>query len=76
MYNYFFRKNAALLLGLFTDLDMLLGTDAHFLLGRWISDAKALAHNEDERKLYEFNARNQVTLWGPTGQVLFEKYRI
>ena len=31
---------------------------------------EAMATNSRERKLYEFNARNQITLWGPDGQIL------
>ena len=50
-------------------MDILLGTDDHFLLGDWLESAKALGTNEDEKNLYEYNARNQITLWGPTGNV-------
>ena len=25
--------------------------------------------NNNDKNWYEFNARNQITLWGPTGQV-------
>ena len=50
-------------------MDVLLGTDPHFLLGNWLEAAKAIGTTDDEKKLYEYNARNQITLWGPTGQV-------
>ena len=40
------------------------------MLGPWLEAAKALATNEEEARLYEFNARNQITLWGPDGQIL------
>ncbi|WAR22879.1 ANAG-like protein [Mya arenaria] len=56
------------MLKILNDLDQLLGTDHHFLLGPWIEDARAWGTNEAEKNLMEFNARNQVTLWGPTGQ--------
>ena len=59
------------LLGLLADLDTLLASDEHFLLGRWLEDAKALGTTEAEKQLYEYNARNQVTLWGPSGNVRF-----
>ena len=52
------------------DLDRLLQTNKHFLLGSWLEAAKSLATNENERLQYEFNARNQITLWGPDGQIL------
>ena len=57
------------LLELFDDLDSLLSTNENFLLGRWLESAKALATNEEERRNYEYNARNQITLWGPNGDI-------
>jgi len=38
-------------------------------LGNWIHSAKSFATNESESNLYEFNARNQITLWGPDGEI-------
>ncbi|MEX0776866.1 MAG: alpha-N-acetylglucosaminidase [Phycisphaeraceae bacterium] len=49
---------------LINDVDELLATRSEFLLGRWIESAKAWATNDQERRLYEWNARTQVTLWG------------
>jgi alpha-N-acetylglucosaminidase len=51
-------------LRLLSDIDELVGTREEFLLGRWIADAKRWAVNVSERRLYEWNARNLVTLWG------------
>jgi len=66
-------KNAqsvgASLLEIITYLDDVLGTNVNFLLGIWLEDAKSWAKTQEESKAYEFNARNQVTLWGPTGQI-------
>lgn len=59
----------ARLLTLLEDMDQLLWSDSHFLLGTWLEAAKQLANDAQERRLYEFNARNQITLWGPTGNV-------
>lgn len=36
-----------------------------WLVGKWISDARAWGTNPTESAQYEFNARNQLTLWGP-----------
>ncbi|KAI0209877.1 Alpha-N-acetylglucosaminidase [Lamellibrachia satsuma] len=58
------------LLGLMSDVETLLASDEHFLLGRWLEDAKTLATNDAEKQLYEYNARNQLTLWGPRANVL------
>jgi len=53
------------MLQLIADWDALLATNEAFLLGRWISSARSWATTEEEANLYEFNARNQLTLWGP-----------
>ncbi len=59
-------------LELIADVDQLLGTREEFLLGRWLADAKRWATNEEERALYEWNARNIITLWGPRDNRLHE----
>lgn len=51
-------------LSLLDDLDALVGTRKEFLLGRWIADAKRWGTTEQERRLYEWNARNIFTMWG------------
>ena len=65
------RKDRAALLtaeqdieSLLSDLDELVGTRPEFLLGRWIADAKQWGTTDPERRLYEWNARNIITLWG------------
>lgn len=73
-----FTLASELFLDLLHDLDGLLATHEDFLFGRFLEAAKALANvtakDEDEHRQmlqqYEFNARNQVTLWGPTGQII------
>jgi len=62
-------------LHLIRDLDALLGTRREFLLGQWIADAKRWARNDQERALYEWNARNQITLWGPRHSALHDYAR-
>ena len=64
------HENALVFLDILEDLDRILATNKNFLLGPWLESAKAMATNSRERKLYEFNARNQITLWGPDGQIL------
>jgi alpha-N-acetylglucosaminidase len=51
---------------LILDMDTLLATHEHFLMGPWLADAKTWATNKAEEALFEFNARNLVTLWGRT----------
>lgn len=57
----------ARLLQIVDDTDEILASNANFLFGNWISDARAWGATLEERDRLEFNARNQVTLWGPSG---------
>lgn len=54
---------------LISDWDTLLATHESYLFGRFTAAARGWATNDEESALYEFNARNQVTLWGPDGQI-------
>jgi len=58
------------MLEVLADLDRLLATSSGFLLGPWLAAARTLATNDQDAALYEFNARNQLTLWGPDGQIM------
>ncbi|CAD5123242.1 DgyrCDS11599 [Dimorphilus gyrociliatus] len=58
------------LVSLLMNMDQLLASDSHFLLGKWLASAKRAATNDFDRKLFEYNARNQITLWGPKGEIL------
>ena len=51
---------------LLRDLDDLVGTREEFLLGRWLDEARRWGATLAERDLYEWNARNIITLWGTT----------
>lgn len=51
------------------DYDALLSTDRHFLLGPWLKWARAWAGDADEASRFEYGARNQLTLWGPDGEI-------
>nr|XP_011413972.2 alpha-N-acetylglucosaminidase isoform X1 [Crassostrea gigas] len=57
------------LLGLLSDMDTVLGSDSHFLLGRWIKAATDNAMDMQDNWFLQFNARNQITLWGPRGEI-------
>ncbi|KAL2010206.1 hypothetical protein VTN00DRAFT_6013 [Thermoascus crustaceus] len=67
------------LLSLLSSLDSVLLTNEHFLLSDWIASARSWARpntdssssssNTDVANFYEYSARNQITLWGPTGQI-------
>ncbi|GEM_PF-1060665 len=65
---------SARFLDLIEDFDRLLGARSTFLLGKWIKDARQWGTTEEEKDLYEWNARTLVTVWGPkwTTAHLFE----
>ncbi len=54
------------------DLDKLLSTRREFLLGNWLEQSKKWATNKEEKNLYEWNARNLITLWGPRNSSLHD----
>jgi len=59
-----FEQYSSEFLQLMDDMDGLLNTRKDFLLGKWINEARANGITEQEKNLYEFNARDIVTLWG------------
>lgn len=65
-----FSKHSQLLLDLLTDLDLALSTNSRFMLGPWLQEAKAKGKTMQEKRSLELNARNQITLWGPTGEIV------
>jgi alpha-N-acetylglucosaminidase len=67
-----FRKYSAEFISLIDDLDELLATRKDFLLGTWLSDARSWGTNDNEKALYERNARNLITLWGDASSPLHE----
>ena len=59
-----YKMNSTLFLELLMDMDELLGSNEHFLLGKWLNLAKTVPNGTvEDVKLYEFNAKNQITLW-------------
>jgi alpha-N-acetylglucosaminidase len=44
--------------------DQLLATQSNFKVGNWIEQAKSLSEIEENRDLYEWNARTLITVWG------------
>jgi len=61
-----FDKQAKVLNHILVDMDDLLATDSRFLLGNWLEDAKSRGYTQAEKNIYEWNARNQITVWGTT----------
>uniref|UniRef100_A0AAR5QD42 Alpha-N-acetylglucosaminidase n=1 Tax=Dendroctonus ponderosae TaxID=77166 RepID=A0AAR5QD42_DENPD len=65
-----FQKFATIFRGILLDLETILATNEAFLLGKWLEAAKGYAGDIKEEKLFEYNARNQITLWGPYGEIM------
>jgi len=64
------QQAAARLLSVIDDFDALLSTDSNFMFGSWRSQARSWGSSTQESDWLEFNARNQVTLWGPNGEIV------
>lgn len=59
-----FEKNYKEFLNLLLLQDKLLGTRREFRVGNWIQQARNLGDTPEEKDLYEWNARVQITTWG------------
>eukprot|EP00300_Choanocystis_sp_HF-7_P013549 c18343_g1_i1.p1 GENE.c18343_g1_i1~~c18343_g1_i1.p1 ORF type:complete len:565 (+),score=117.27 c18343_g1_i1:846-2540(+) len=59
-----FAANASLV-EMLSDLDTLLQSHQGFLLGKWLSDARAMGHTNEDMELFEWNQRTLVTSWYP-----------
>ncbi|KAJ5749368.1 uncharacterized protein N7511_011064 [Penicillium nucicola] len=65
-----FAQKGNRIIQLLTDLDSVLLTNKNFRLSTWIDAARAWAHgNTSQAAMFEYNARNQITLWGPNGEI-------
>ncbi|MFO7729821.1 MAG: alpha-N-acetylglucosaminidase [Spirochaetia bacterium] len=47
-------------------LNALVGTNRHFLLGNHVEKARAWGQNDEEKSLYGYNVKMQITQWWPT----------
>lgn len=59
-----FKKDSDRFLKMILLQDKLLGTRQEFRLGHWIEEARNLGKTVEEKDLYEWNARVQITTWG------------
>lgn len=57
---------------LINDMDRLLATRKDFMLGPWLSAAKKWGQHNQEKAIYEQNARDLITLWGDANSPLHE----
>jgi alpha-N-acetylglucosaminidase len=61
---FLFTAYSRQFINLIEDMDKLLATRKEFLLGNWVADARKWGVDEKEKALYEFNAKDLITLWG------------
>lgn len=59
-----FSRDSARFLNMLLLQDSLLGTRREFRLGHWTEAARSLGSTPQEKDLYEWNARVQITTWG------------
>ena len=62
-----FEEKSEAFLTYIREMDELLGTREEFMLGKWVNDARKHGTTKKEKDLYEWNAKNIITLWGPKG---------
>ena len=67
---YEFNRTTRKFLRLIDNLDELLSTRPEFMVGPWLESAKKLATNDEEKVLYEWNARTLITTWGTSSSGL------
>lgn len=63
------QKAGKKLIQILATLDEVLYTDPDFILAKYIKDAVANANSKSSQAYFEYNLRNQVTLWGPLGEI-------
>ncbi|WP_291528389.1 alpha-N-acetylglucosaminidase [Bacteroides sp. UBA939] len=61
---YAFERTTKKFLRLIDLQDELLSTRSEFMLGSWINAARSIGQTAEEKDLYEWNARTQITTWG------------
>jgi alpha-N-acetylglucosaminidase len=55
---------------LLLSLDLVLSSNRNFRLSTWLSAARSSAPSPAYVDSFEYEARNQITLWGPSGQLI------
>lgn len=59
-----FERSSTRFLEMLLMQDRLLSTRSEFRLGSWIEAARSIGSTPEEKDLYEWNARTQITTWG------------
>ena len=67
-----FKKYSRQFIVLIEDMDELLSTRKDFMLGPWVAAARKWGLTNQEKALYEMNAKDIITLWGDANCPLHE----
>lgn len=62
-------KTSNMMKWIISTIDQLLGTNVNYMLGLWTTRAAKLASSELEGAQFLYNAKNQITMWGPSAQI-------
>ncbi|KAJ0172579.1 hypothetical protein K1T71_011718 [Dendrolimus kikuchii] len=71
-YSNIFVFNASInqFLDAMNDMEVILAANENFLLQPWLYKASQMGNSDAQSLyLYDLNARNQITLWGPNGEI-------
>lgn len=58
-----FKKYSAEMIELINDQNRLLNSHEKFMLGPWLRTARKMGSTQQEKDLFEYNARTQITTW-------------
>lgn len=67
--SWVFNASTYQFLDAMTDMETMLYSNQFFMARDWINNAISFSKNPSESYLYELNSRNQITLWGPNGEI-------
>ncbi|KAK9875682.1 hypothetical protein WA026_009478 [Henosepilachna vigintioctopunctata] len=65
-----FQMFSEIFLNFFDGMEKILSSNKAFSLSEWVKSARKAATNPSEKDWFEYNARNQITLWGPNGEIM------
>lgn len=67
--SWVFNASISQFLDAMGDIEMILSSNVHFQGASWFSQANSWSGIPSESYNYVLNARNQITLWGPNGEI-------
>lgn len=68
--SWLLKMYTSLFLDALGDMQTILATDVHFTIQPWLRSVNEAALTAAENTQYTMNALNQITLWGPNGEIV------